>query len=101
MPDDNNLPGVTPTQTHQQAGQAISDQLSTALGEQHQTIPTTAESDPGVDDNLINQVGEIKDRVVLGKPGHEPAKSWLKKLFKRQQEKNPDSDVKLEEKKAA
>lgn len=95
MPDSKLI--QTPNQIHKQTAANIADNLATALGEKHEVIPTTSDSDPGVDGNILDQTGELKDRLVLGKVAVEPSKSWLKKLFKREKEKQPDSDIGLKQ----
>lgn len=91
MPNSPTDPRITtPQQVHQQTADQIQANLQQALGETHQVIPTTSESEPEGDD-----LGQFYDRALWGRPGAEPSKSFLKKLLGRIKKKHPDSDVRL------
>ncbi len=82
----------TPAQAHQQAAGQIQDVLKQVYGEDHNVIPTTAET-PIEGDPL----GEMADRVIWNRPGHEPSKGFLKKLVEKMKKKNPGTTIQYKE----
>lgn len=75
-----------------QTGQNISDSLKQVFGEEHQVIPTTAESEPEGD-----SLKDFTSRMIYNRAGHEPSRSFLRKMWERVIKKHPNSQVKLED----
>ena len=78
----------TPQQIHQQTAGQIQNVLKQVYGEEHQVIPTTAET-PLESDSL----GDMADRIIWNRPGYEPSRGFLKKLVQRLQKKNPGMKI--------
>lgn len=92
------IPVTTPEQMHQDAAQAVASNIGQILGSDvaaSEVIPVTAESKPRSPER--EQLHEMTNRIFLDKPGYEPSKSFLKKLWERMKKKNPDSIVTLKE----
>jgi hypothetical protein len=95
---------TTPIVIHQQAVEEIRQHLAQATSQaaSHQVMPVTAETplklqgveqiDQELDENPIQ---EYYERAILGKPGHEPSKTFLNKLLERVKKKHPQAEVKL------
>ena len=94
---------TTPAAMHQQMVQTIQSQLaqskSTAT---HQAMPVTSDTHlniagthPAVPEIDENPLIEYYERAILGKPGHEPSKTFLHKLIERVKRKHPNAEVRL------
>lgn len=89
---------TTPNQIHQQTLDQIKQQLHAVTNEHHPVAPVTGETplDIGLGNGQPeDNVPDFYERAVLGKPGHEPSKSFLNKLLSRVRKKNPDAKVVL------
>ena len=94
--DTQQIPVTTPEAQHQQVADNIAGNLATVLGTDHpvaEVMPITADTpSPQMD-----QFHEAANRIFLDKPGFEPSKSFLKKMWERMKKKHPDAQVTLKE----
>src|SRR5579872_2383508 len=85
------IPVTTPQQVHQDAAQAVASNIGQILGSDvpvEEVIPVTEETKPISPER--EQLHEMTNRIFLDKPGYEPSKSFLKKMWERLKKKNPD-----------
>ena len=99
MPADDNqkIPITTPQQHHEAAASKIASSLGQVLGsDQPQPDAVMAKSAEDKSPEM-EQLQETVDRIFLNKPGYEPSKSFLEKMWERIKKKHPDSAVTLKE----
>jgi len=98
QPAPQQIPVTTPQQVHQDTAQAVASNLGQILGSDipvEEVIPVTEETKPISPER--EQLHEMTNRIFLDKPGYEPSKSFLKKMWERLKKKNPDAVVTLKE----
>jgi hypothetical protein len=85
------IPGATTPQVqHAQMLESVGHQVKQATGETH-PVEVVTEDSP----HPLSQVSEFYDRAVLGRPGVEPSKSFLKRLVDRVRKKHPEAEVSM------
>ena len=90
------IPITTTDQVQHQTVQNIKQQLKQMTGQDHQVQPVTAETPLDVQvEGEGDTVEHFVDRAVWGRPGQEPSKSFLKKMWEMMRKKHPDKEVKL------
>lgn len=90
----NDIPTIqTPQAIHQQTVSNIADQLKAVYGTDENVMPVTAESQPEGE-----TLQDLEQRLLWNKPGNEPSKSFLRKIWERVIKKNPGAQIKLVDK---
>lgn len=92
------IPVTTPEEVHEATAQAVASNIGKILGSDvpvEEVIPVTEESKPVSPER--EQLHEMTNRIFLDKPGYEPSRSFLKKMWERLKKKNPDAVVTLKE----
>ena len=92
------IPITTPEKQHAAMLQGVQDQIRASTGETHEVAPITPDSSEEInviEEHAGDSINQFYERAVLGKPGFEPSKSFLKKVIERIKKKNPNAQVDL------